>query len=169
MMECDVFTVKVIVGMAAAMGTGFWIGMAASWRRMKVGGRRPEAGGRRTTCGARSVEELDVVDVHDIELSPELCEEDVRRVEETCRASRETRECVAWLARSVERDAVRAMADGKADGAGYPFALARLSGMVAACAAVQDMWAAVLDGTMAEGMKEQREEREKKERSARRQ
>jgi hypothetical protein len=97
-----------------------------------------------------------------------LGEEEVRRVETLCRTSTETARCVAWLTGSVRDDALRAIADAKPGGEGYAYALAKLAGMVSACAAVEAMWDSVLDGTMAEALKTEREEREKGERSARR-
>lgn len=97
-----------------------------------------------------------------------LNEEEVRRVEALCRTSRETARCVPWLTGSVRDDAMRALADAKPGADGYGYALAKLAGMVSACAAVEAMWDSVTDGTMAEALKAEREEREKGERGARR-
>lgn len=97
-----------------------------------------------------------------------LNEEEVRRVQQALAASPETARCVTWLAWSVEEEAVRASADAKPADGGYAFALAKTAGMVCACRAIEDMWRAVSDGSMADGMKQEREEREKGERGVRR-
>lgn len=97
-----------------------------------------------------------------------LNEEEVRRVQLALAASTETARCVSWLTRSVEEEAVRASADAKPADGGYAFALAKTAGMVCACRAVEDMWNAVRDGSMADGMRQEREEREKGERRGKR-
>jgi hypothetical protein len=97
-----------------------------------------------------------------------LNEEEVRRVMALCKTSRETARCVAWLAGSVRDDALRALAEAKPAKDGYAYGLAKLAGMVSACAAIEAMWESVQDGTLAEALRQEREEREKGERVARR-
>lgn len=66
-----------------------------------------------------------------------------------------------YLCQAVEDDAVSELALAKPYGEGYPYAAARAAGKVAACMEIRAKWEELLDRSMAERMRREKE-REKK-------
>ena len=94
----------------------------------------------------------------------DVTEEEVRRIAQAALRDSDVKRCVAWIARDIRSTAIREAAAAKPADGGYPFALARMAGMLAALNMMEDLWENVCNGELAERMKAEREDAEKGER-----